>query len=136
MRRRKCYWTHRKRKAKSRTNTPAMIPAELLQRLIATHVGAMRLCLQCTQGVEGEDLDTILLSLDFEPLAELCGVKGHGPELFLFTMNIVDTYTQIKDEDLAKVVLKRIEKIKDPTLVDPPMDPEKEEAIRRALSSK
>ena len=98
-------------------------------------MGAMRLCLQCTQGVEGEDLDTILLSLDFEPLAELCGVKGHGPDLFLFTMNIVDTYTQIRDEDLAKVVLKQVEKIKDPSIVDKPLDPEKEAAIWKALSS-
>jgi hypothetical protein len=88
-----------------------MIPEELLRRLIATHVGAMRLCLQCTQGVEGEDLDSVLLSLDFEPLAELCGVKGHGPELFRFTMNIVDTYTQIRDEDLALVVMKQVGKI-------------------------
>ena len=113
-----------------------MISPEFLQRLVATHVGAMRLCLQCTQGVEGEDLDTILLSLDFEPLAELCGVKGHGPELFLFTMNIVDTYTQIRDEDLALVVLKKIEKIKDPTIVDKPMDPKLEEAIAKALAKK
>lgn len=95
----------------------------------------MRLCLQCTQGLEGEDLDTILLSIDFEPLAEICGVKGHGPELFLFIMNIVDSYTQLKDVDLAKVVLRRVEKIKDPALVDKQMDPEKEAAIWKALSS-
>ena len=95
----------------------------------------MRLCLQCTEGKEGDELDAILLSIDFEPLAELSEVPGHGTELFLLTMNIVDTYAHIRDEDLAKIVLKRVEKIKDPSIVVEPMDPEKEAAIWKALSA-